>query len=179
MQLLRSDVADDRAIELGQACPVDIGQNAVVVFVTAHERDRVSAPRVGHRHAGVGGNTDAEWNARHHLERNSLRVQKQRFLASAIEDEGVAAFEPRHQLPLSRLLGKEKRNRVLLHRLTPGAADVDQLGSLARLFEHSRRDLVIVNHDVGALEAFKPVHGDEARIARAGPDQVNSRSLHE
>ena len=49
----------------------------------------------------------------------------------------------------------------------------------SRLFEHSRRNLVIVNHDVGALDALQPMHSDEARVARSGSDQVDRRILHE
>ena len=105
-------------------------------------------------------------------------MQKQCFLASSIEDERVASFEPRHELPFTSLVGEEECDRVLLHRLSPRTADVDQLGALARLFEYPRWNLVIVNHDIRTSQAFEAVNGDEARVSGSGPDQINSRILH-
>ena len=107
-ELLRSRVADDGAIEPREARPVDVGEDAVLVLVSAHQRDRVAAARIGHRDAGIRRHPDAERNTGHDLERNALLVQEQRFLASAIEDERVAPFQPRHELAFARFLDEQE-----------------------------------------------------------------------
>jgi hypothetical protein len=108
-----------------------------------------------------------------------LRVQEERFFASAIENERVASFEPRDELALASLVSEEKRNRILLHRLPAGAPHIDQLSSLACLFQGPRWNLVIVDDNVGAPQALEPMHSDEAGISGPGPNQVNSWILHE
>ena len=44
--------------------------------------------------------------------------------------------------------------------------------------QQPRRDQVVVDDDVGAPHALQAVHGDEARIAGTGADQVNGRFHH-
>src|SRR5262249_21473698 len=131
-----------------------------------------------HRNAGVCRNADAEWDTRHDLVRNALRVQKERFFSAAIEDEWIAAFQAGHQLAFASFVGEEKSDRVLLHRLSSRTADVDQLSARPCLLEYSHRHFVIVNHDIGTSQALEAVHGDEARVSGSGPNQINSGILH-
>src|SRR5262245_46070854 len=149
-QLLCAGVADDRTFELGQARPVDVGRRTAFVFVAAHQRDRVAAARIRHRHARIGRNTDTEGNTRHYLERNAVLVEEQRFFTTAIEHERIAALQSRHQTAFARLLGDQQADGFLRHRLTRRAADVDQLGPRARVFQQAHRDQLVVNHDVRA-----------------------------
>ena len=85
----------------------------------------------------------------HHLERDALLVQEQRFLAAAIEHERVAPLQPRDDLAFARLLGEQVADRLLRHRLRRRGADVDQLGAaLARASAAAARR-VVVDDDVG------------------------------
>jgi hypothetical protein len=105
-------------------------------------------------------------------------VQEQRFFAAAIEDKWITALQPGDQLPLASFVREEERDRVLLHRLTAGAADVDQLSARSRLLEYSCGNLVIVNDDVSATQALLAMDGDEAGVSWPGSDQIHSRILH-
>ena len=105
--------------------------------------------------------------------RDALLVQEQRFGAAAVEHERVAPFQPRDRLALARLLREQVADRFLLERLRRGDADVDLLRVGARVAQQPRVDEVVVQHDVGRGQVLQPADGDQARIARAGADQIH------
>ena len=63
-QLIRTRVADDGAVELREAGPIDRGARLACVFVPAHERQRVAAAWIRDRDAGIARYADARRNAR-------------------------------------------------------------------------------------------------------------------
>src|SRR5438045_9233514 len=50
-------------------------------------------------------------------------------------------------------------------------ADVDELGIRARVRQQSGAGEIIVDDHVGALEQLAPPHGQQSRVAGAGPDE--------
>src|SRR4051812_12729120 len=92
-QLLGTRVAHDRAVELREARPVDRGSRLALVLVAADERQRVTAARVRDGHAGITRYGDAGRDSGDHLVTNALFVKKERFGATAIEDERIAPFQ--------------------------------------------------------------------------------------
>ena len=113
-QLSRPGEADDRAVEPGEARPVDVGRLAALVLEAAHEGDGVAGARIGQRDAGKGRRADAGRHARDDLEGHALLVQEQRFLAAAIEDERIAPLEPRDELAFAGLFRDQEVDGVLI-----------------------------------------------------------------
>lgn len=177
-QLMRSGVADDRAVHAREARPVDVRRRAVLVLEPADEDDRISAARVGDRHTRVRRGGDAGGDAGDDLERDALLVQEQRFLTAPLEHERVAPFQPRDHLALARLVGEQIADRLLRHRLRRRRAHVDQLGACARVLQQALRYAMVVDHDVRRSKAFQAVHGNEPGVAGPGSDQVHGPPLH-
>ena len=178
VKLPRPGVADERAAEPRKACPVDVGRRAAFVFVPAHERHAVAAPRIGQRHAGITRRADCGRNARHDLERNAVLVQEQRFLAAAIEQERIAPLEPRDDFSLARFLHEQVVDRFLIERLRRCRAEVDLLGLLPRIPQQPRLHEMVVEHDVGSREIAGAAGADEPGIAGAGADEVDDGAHH-
>ena len=104
--LPRAGVADDRAAEVRQRHPVDLGRRLAAVLEALHEGHRLAGAGIGHRHAGVGRHRDAGRQAGHDLEGDALLVQEDRFLAAAVEEERIAPLEADDDLALAGLLGR-------------------------------------------------------------------------
>jgi hypothetical protein len=172
-QLLRPGVADQRAVEMRQAGPVDRGRRLALVFVAANERHRVAAARVGDRDARIARHRDACRNARHHFEADALLVQEQRFRPAAVEHERIAPFQTRDDLALARLFGEQIADRLLLQRLERGGADINLFGVCAGRAQQARRHEVVVEHHIGRRQILQAADGDEAGVARTGADQVH------
>ena len=171
--LPRAGVADDRAAQVGQGHPVDLGRRLAAVLEALDEGHRLARAGIGHGHAGIGRHRDAGRQAGHDLEGDALLVQEDRFLAAAVEEERIAPLEADDDLALAGLLGDEQADRVLLAGLRGGGADVDALRVRRRHRQQARVDEVIVDHHVRALEAAQAAHGDERGVAGAGADQVD------
>ena len=104
-----------------------------VVFVAAHERQRVAA-------AGIGrSGCRRSWAPRCRPEcrappRTARPVREGTALRpAAIEHERIAPLQPRHRLALARLLREQVADRFLFERLRRGEADVDLFGVRARV----------------------------------------------
>ena len=173
-QLFRTGVADDGAVEAGDAPPVHARAVAAVIFVAVNQRHRVAAARIGDRNASMCRCADGRRHAGDHLETNALLVQEQRLGSALIEQDRIAPLEPRHDLALARLLRQQVTDGFLIALLRIVLADVDTFGRRRRPFEQPRIDVVVVNHDVGLLQTAIPAQRDEVRSAGAGADQINS-----
>jgi hypothetical protein len=176
-ELLRAGVADDRAIELRQARPVDVRRRAALVLVAADQGNGVATRRIRDGHARVCGDANPRRNAGHDFERNALLVQEERLFAAAAEDEGVAPLQPRDDLAFARLLPEQDADRLLLRGMRRRGPDLEQLGVAAGFLEQPRRDQPVVNDHVRGAQALKAAYRDQAGIARPRPDQID-RALH-
>src|SRR5205814_7829677 len=109
------------------------GPRLAFVFVTAHEHERVAAARICDGDAGIPRRAETGRNTGYDLEAHPLFVEKQRFGAASIEDEGVAPFQPRDGLALAGLLGEQVADRFLFQRLRGRSADVDPFRVRSRM----------------------------------------------
>src|SRR4029453_11948693 len=116
-------VADDGAVQLGEAGPVDCRRGLALVLVAAHQRDRVAAARVGEGNARVAGNANRRRDPRHDLEWHALLVEKEGLLAAAIEHEWIAPLEARDRSAFAGLLDEEVTDSFLCRRVGRGRAD--------------------------------------------------------
>jgi hypothetical protein len=105
-------------------------------------------------------------------------VQEQRFLAPAVEHEGIAPLQARHGLAFARLVGDQEADRVLVERLRRGGADIDALGFGPRHPQQARVHPMVVDDDVGGPQEALPANADQGRIPGARPDEVNARRVH-
>ncbi len=81
--------------------PVELGRRCVAAWPVARITARLM-PRMRRRDAGRGQPAKAGGHARQHAERHAGGGQRQRLLAAAPEDEGIAALEPQHPLARAR-----------------------------------------------------------------------------
>ncbi len=107
-----------------------------------------------------------------------LLVQEQRFLAAAVEHERVAPFQPDDSPSLAGFLSQQKADRILVERLRRRRSDVDQLRAGLREAQQPSVDAMVVDDDVRCLKTALPADADERRIAGAGTDDVDTRSIH-
>ncbi len=68
------------------------------------------------RNAGIGKPADTCRDARYDAERDAVLDQRQGFLATTPEDEGIATLQPQHPLPLAREFDQPQGNIPLLRR---------------------------------------------------------------
>ena len=141
------------------------------------ERDAAGELAVGHRDPGVGRSGDAGGHARHDLELDARLPQHQRLLAAATEHQRVAALEPHDPAPGAAVLDEQPVDLRLRH-LRPAAllADVDELGIRARVPQRLRRDQAVVEDDVGRGDQLDRADGEQAGVARPGPDEVDGHA---
>ena len=124
--------------------------------------------------SGVGRHADAGGHARHDLERDSRRAERQRLLGPAAEHEWVSALEPHHLTPGSRMLDQELVDFLLRERaVADRLAGADPQGPFRGQVQQPRARQMVVNDDVGRREqGFAPT-GQKPRVTRPGPDQVD------
>ena len=90
-----------------------------------------AAVPVGHRDAPVGGGGDGGGDAGHLLKGDAVLGQQLQLLAAPAEQEGVAALQAHHVLPLQGLVQQDPVDLLLGHRVAGGLlAHVDLLGRL-------------------------------------------------
>ena len=83
-ELFGTGIADDRAVEMRQAAPVDRAARLAVHVVAVHERERIAAARIGDGDAGVDRARHRRRHARHDFKPDALLVQEQRFRRAAV-----------------------------------------------------------------------------------------------
>ena len=129
---------------------------------------------MGDRDAGVGGGGDAGGDPRHHLELDPGLAQRFALLAAAAEDERVAALQPHHALAGARRLDQPLADLLLRHR---GHARLPCRHRPARRprapRRAPRRDQPVVVDRVGRGDQLQRSRRHQARIARAGADEVD------
>jgi hypothetical protein len=141
--------------------------------VSANQHERVAGAGIRQRNARVGRRADGDGHARHHLERDPLFVQEDRFLGAAREHERVAPLEPRDGVTLARLFGEQDGDGFLRGVPLGGRADGDPLRVGPRQAQQ-RLDGAVVHDHVSRGEQTNAAGGDQSRIARARPDQIHT-----
>src|SRR4029079_17224572 len=89
---------DQRGRRVGEACPVKIERSITTAMAgDVTHPGRQSA--VGERHPGGGGTALGGGYPRDHLDRDAGTIERSRLLATAPEDEGIAALEAHDVAP--------------------------------------------------------------------------------
>ena len=94
--LAKAHVENERVGSLSEACPIDIAGSTAASVMAGDEGDGLGGGALGRGNAGIGRRGDTGGDTRNNAERNGGGGQRQRFLATAAEHEGVAVFEPDH-----------------------------------------------------------------------------------
>ena len=118
------------------------------------------------RNPGRGGHGGECRHSGDDVERDAGCGQRQRLLAAAAVDEGIAALETHDVEPRAAELDEQRVDLVLRQART---ADDERL--VGRLGDELRRDEAVVDEHVACAHALEPLHRDEAGIARAGADE--------
>jgi hypothetical protein len=140
--------------------------------VTPDDREDVSRVRIGHGDTRVRGSADRYRDARHDFVRDTLFVEKQRFLASAVENERIAPFQPDDCFAFARFFREQEGDRILFQRFRGGRTYVNALGRRLGTAEEPRVDPMVIDDDVGGLQIALAANAHERRIARARADDV-------
>ena len=104
-------------------------------------------------------------DARHYLHLNPGVDERDRLLAAAAEDEGVAAFQT-HDVELAAELDQEPVDALLRESV---AADPQRV--LRNLVDELLGDQPVVDDGLAGAKQLEPSDGDQPRIARARPDE--------
>ena len=157
---------------LRQGLPIKV--NGAVLQVAGNEYHRLGVVAVREWNAGIRGTAGGGSNARHHLKRYALFHERGDLLAPAAEDERIAALEPYHALALFRQ-PHQKLVDVLLRdgMVVTLLAGIDTLGVAPHQLQHFGRHQAVVNHDVGLLHQAQRPEGEQVRVARPTPDQID------
>ncbi len=134
---------------------------------------------MGGRNAGVAGGCEGGRDAGNDLKRNVVQGEAVELFGSAGKDHGVAAFEAHDGLTL---LGEGNQPLVDLGLRNDAAAAVlaegDELAIGRAVAEEGGVDEVVVEDGVGPFEDFDRAEGDEAGIARAGTNEIDTTGCH-
>ena len=177
-QLVAASVADDGTSKRPDVIPVYIRQRIRLPLVTPDEHQRVTSLRIRDRHTGVTRDPDGSWNAGYDFERDSLFVEKQSFLAAAVEHERIPPLEPGNRLALAGLLRQKEANGVLLELAWCGGAHVDLFSPCFDRPKQAVVHEVVVDDDVRGGQIAEAAYANERGVAWARPDQVHAGALH-
>jgi hypothetical protein len=167
-------VAHDRAVEFCQAAPVHVSPRLSVVFVPSDKAKGVAAARVGDRNAGVRGRSDSDWNARYHLEAQTLLVKEECLRTAAVEDKRIAPLETRHSFSFACLFSEEVADGFLIERAWRSQPHIQLLRVWSGVPQQPRMDEMVVEHDICRLQVTQATRCDEAWISWAGSNQINN-----
>ncbi len=133
--------------------------------------ERGAHPPLRHRDAGHGRGGHHRRDARHDLEVDAGAGERERFLATASEDERVAALQAHHPPAVEAELDQQGIDQLLRDGRAGALADVDQLGLGVRQGEDARADERVVDDDLGLLQPSQATDRQQLRIARSGADE--------
>ena len=157
---------------LQQGRPVE-GQLAVLQ-VAGDEQAGVGVIAVGQRDTGVGGATGGGGDARHDLERDAGGGQFLDLLATAAENERVAALQAQYAFALLGQFDQQCVELGLRHGMAVAAlAHVDPLCFFPDQFHYGRGNQPVVQYNIGLLHQAQGAEREQVGVARAAADQVN------
>ena len=127
---------------------------------------------VGQRRLELRGSTEPCGNAGHHRIGDAGFAQHFDLLATAAEDEGIAALQPHRALSGFRCINQQFVDRILADTgLADPAADRNARGVAPDAIENFRRDQFVVENDIRILQRAQRLDGEQIGIARSGADQ--------
>lgn len=155
------------------------------LVVAGDDGERRGEPAVGEGDTGDRRHRDRAGDARNDLDLDSGFAAECHLLATASEDERVAALQPHDLLAVAGEGDEEFVDRVLRHGMVAGElADIDDLGAEGDVVggesvEDSAGAEPVGDDDVSRLEGTEAADSEEAGVAGPGADERDptSRSL--
>ena len=142
-------------------------------LVAGEDRQHGVAGPVGHRNAGVGEAPDRRGDSRNDLEAEPCGGKRLGFLTAPAEEEGVAPLEAHHALSGGGVLHQQGVGLLLLEGVPPrGLARIDDFGACRHMPQEFGVGEVVVEDDLGLLEAIAAPERDESRVPGAGSDEM-------
>jgi len=129
---------------------------------------------MGHRDAGIGRRGDAGGDPRHHLHRHAVGREIGGLLAPPTEQERIAALEPHdhamalgqlHQHGVGALLGNRMVAATLAHKVA--------FAPLGHQLQQGTGHQGIVNEGIALAQQTMGPQGEQLRIPRSGPHQID------
>src|SRR3546814_11478652 len=104
-----------------------------------------------------------------------MTSQERQLLATAPKHERIAALEPHHAAPGTRVLQHQRVNRRLRDAGLAGASTgFDQIGLAARQFPHRQLEHRVGTEHVSSLKSPMRAEWYKARVTRPGATQANT-----
>ena len=107
----------------------------------------------------------------HDVERDAGALEREHLLAAAAEDERIAALQPHDAPPAARRADHDAVNRLLRHRLAPGALADEEPLRLPRVAQDPVVDERVVQHEIGRAQPRERLARQQRRIAGPGADE--------
>jgi len=177
---VREQLLDDR-VDLAQAHEEDerTGRARELCEIELIARRRVPADErdlrgdAAMRHGDVEGGRDGGecGDTRHHLECDPRLRERDRLLAAASEDEGVATLQTHGLEPVAPKLDEQPVERLLVESR---ARDEKRL--VRRLGDELGRDERVVDEGVAAPDEIEAARRDQPRVAGTGADEVDGHA---
>src|SRR5262249_28060351 len=106
------------------------------------------------------------------------RLKRECLLATAAEDERVAAFEPHDVLAPPGSANHQRVDLLLGQRVAAGPFTDEEPPRVARDPEHTRIDQRVVEHETGVAQPRRRLACEELRITGPSADQ-RDMTLHD
>ena len=114
-------------------------------------------------------------NAGHDFKRDAGGGQFPGLLAAAAKDVGIAALEADDAFAGAGFVHQQLVQLVLGNGVVAGAfAGINQFRARRGQAEQVPVDERVIDDHVRAAEQLRPAHGNQAGVARAGADQIDS-----
>ena len=142
-------------------------------LVAGEDRQHGVAGAVSHRDAGVGEATDRRGDSGDDLEAESRGGECLRLLATAAEEERVSPLESHDALSGGGVLHQQGIGLLLLEGMASGGLPcVDDHSGGRDMAQEFGVGEVVVEDDLGLLEAVATLEGEKSRVAGAGADEI-------
>ena len=169
---------DERVGRRRQLRPAHLRGGLGGVLVAGDDSEAGGDAAVRHRDAGRGHPADRRGHPRHDGRLEARVRERLEFLATAAEDERVAALEAHDALARARVLDERGVDLLLRHRHAAWRlAGVDALRVIGAGVEQRRGGEAVVEHDLGLAQRLQAALRHEARIARSRADEPDVAGL--
>ena len=143
-------------------------------LVTGYNGNARRARTVGNRDTGVSWSRNRRTDARNDLIRDARAFQRDRLFTTSAEHERISAFEPDYQFAFARFANEKLLDLSLIGAVLTGLlANINQFGAFRRMFQQFGAHQSIVKNNLRLLQTIFTLQGEQIRVARPGPDQID------
>ena len=166
LELAERHVEDQHRRAVRDGLPVERVRHAAGRVVAGQQRHRRVGGAMGHGDAGRRQAAGSGGDARHEAKGDAGCGERQRLLPAPAEDEGIAALEAEHALPLPREPNQPAADVGLARgRLAAPLAGVFERGPRPGQRQNLGRDQSVVDDAIGLSQRVCGMQREQARIA--------------